>query len=70
MVGALVCVSRTGKRFKVGSGLTDAQRHHSHAPKIGTVITYKYFELTTDGIPRFPTFMRERHDVDASVFES
>jgi len=26
MVGSLVCVSRTGAMFKVGSGLTDSMR--------------------------------------------
>ena len=66
VVGALVCVSRTGARFKVGSGLTDAQRQPNIVPKIGSVITYKYFELSADGVPRFPTFLRSRPDVDAA----
>ena len=26
----------------------------------GTVITYKFQELTNDGLPRFPVFMRVR----------
>lgn len=64
--GALVCRSRTGKTFKVGSGLTDAQREAP--PAVGSVITYKYNELTNDGIPRFPTFLRPRPDVDAADF--
>lgn len=68
-VGALVCKARNGKMFKVGSGFTDEQRAFNKAPKAGTVITYKFFELTTDGIPRFPTFLRVRPDVDASEFE-
>lgn len=70
MVGSLVCVSRRGARFKVGSGLTDAMRSPRAAPKPGTVITFKYFELTKDGIPRFPTFLRVRPDVDKSEFPS
>ena len=69
-VGSLVCISRTGARFKVGSGLTDKMRGHRQAPAAGTVITFKYFELTKDGIPRFPTFLRIRPDVDASEFPS
>lgn len=70
MVGSLVCVSRAGARFKVGSGLTDAMRTTRAAPQPGTVITFKYFELTKDGIPRFPTFLRVRPDVDKSEFPS
>lgn len=40
----------------------------SRAPKIGSVIAFKYFELTKDKIPRFPTFLRIRPDVDANEF--
>lgn len=68
MIGSLVCVLRNGGRFKVGSGLTDYQRSHSSAPKIGSVITFKYFELSADGIPRFPTFLRVRPDVSPAEF--
>ncbi len=69
MVGSLVCVSRSGARFKVGSGLTDDMRKYSNAPKKGTVITFKYFELSPeDGIPRFPTFLRVRPDADPKEF--
>jgi DNA ligase-1 len=68
MVGSLICITKAGLTFKVGSGLSDDQRSYSSAPKKGTVITYKYFELTKDGIPRFPTFMRIRPDVGKSAF--
>jgi DNA ligase 1 len=56
LMGALVVKNKAGKTFKVGSGFTDKER--AKPPKKGTVITYRYFELTKDGIPRFPTFMR------------
>ena len=69
-VGALCCMLRSGARFKVGSGLTDVQRQFANAPKVGCVITFKYFELSGDGIPRFPTFLRLRPDVAASKFPS
>ena len=49
-VGSLVCVTRSGARFKVGSGLTDAMRGYKVSPQPGTVITFKFFELTKDGI--------------------
>lgn len=54
--GALLCVLPSGKKFKVGSGLTDAQRNKP--PPIGSTITFGYFELTKGGVPRFPTFKR------------
>lgn len=68
MVGSLVCKLKDGSIFKVGSGLADNERTQKSAPKIGTVITFKYFELTKDGIPRFPTFLRVRPDVSSLEF--
>ena len=65
---SLVCKLKNGSMFKVGSGLSDSQRSYQTAPGVGTVITFKYFELTKDGIPRFPTFLRVRPDVAASDF--
>ena len=29
----------------------------AHPPKIGTIITYRFQELTNDGIPRFPSYV-------------
>jgi len=55
MCGALMCEYR-GKMFKVGSGLTDADRRSP--PKIGCKITFGFFEITTAGVPRHPTFKR------------
>ena len=57
-LGALVCIDASGKRFKVGTGLSDADRRNP--PLTGTVITYKFQELTNAGLPRFPVFMRVR----------
>lgn len=37
--------------------------------KVGTVITFKYFEFTNDGVPRSPTFMRVRPDVSPDEFK-
>ena len=68
MVGSLVCKLKNGCMFKVGSGLADSERSYDSAPPIGSVITFKYFELTKDGIPRFPTFLRIRPDREASEF--
>jgi len=59
--GALVCETPDKRRFKVGSGLSDAQRRDP--PKTGSVITYRYQELTNANIPRFPTLAGERVDL-------
>jgi uncharacterized Fe-S cluster protein YjdI len=61
MVGALECELPNGKRFDVGSGLTMDQRRK--APKKGSVITFKFQELSNNGHPRFPTFLRVRNDL-------
>jgi hypothetical protein len=61
MVGALECELTNGKRFDVGSGLTMDQRRK--APKKGSVITFKFQELSNNGHPRFPVFLRVRTDL-------
>ena len=61
-VGALSVVTPGGVRFAIGSGLKDADR--DDPPKIGSIVTYRYQELTDAGIPRFPTFVRIRDDFD------
>jgi DNA ligase-1 len=60
-LGALECVLSNGKAFSVGTGLSDAER--DAPPPIGTVISFRYQELTPDGIPRFPSYLGVRDDV-------
>lgn len=60
MTGALVMEMPGGKRFRIGSGLTDALRRQP--PPIGTRITYRYQQLTKNGVPRFPRYLRVRDD--------
>ncbi|CAG8476515.1 5523_t:CDS:2, partial [Cetraspora pellucida] len=55
MTGALKCVMACGKKFKVGSGLSDNERRKP--PKIGSIIVYRCQELSDSGSPRFPTFV-------------
>lgn len=55
-MGAVLCQLDDGTEFAVGSGFTDAQR--DNPPAIGSVITFKYQELTDGGVPRFPVFVR------------
>ncbi|XP_025115282.1 uncharacterized protein LOC112576783 isoform X2 [Pomacea canaliculata] len=59
--GALRCRMACGTEFSVGSGLSDKDR--KHPPKIGSIITYKFQELTKGGHPRFPTFLGIRIDM-------
>lgn len=61
-MGALLCKTADHRKIKIGTGFTDEQRENP--PKIGQIITYKYFELTKDGNPRFPSFYRIREDLD------
>lgn len=64
MTGALLLEMPDGRRFRVGSGLSDALRHEP--PPLGTVVTYRYRGLTGGGIPRFATFWRIRALPDGS----
>lgn len=59
MTGSLLVETPDGRRFRLGSGLSDAQR--DDPPPVGTWVTYRYRELTPGGLPRFPRFLRQRH---------
>jgi DNA ligase 1 len=56
LLGALEVRTPQGRRFLIGSGLPDALR--SDPPPIGSVVTYRYHDLTGSGLPRFASFMR------------
>ncbi|HSO34089.1 MAG TPA: DNA ligase, partial [Labilithrix sp.] len=60
-LGALECDLPDGTRFSVGTGFSDAERESP--PPVGAVITFRYQELTTDGVPRFPSYIGVRDDV-------
>lgn len=64
MTGALALEMPDGKRFRLGSGLTDALRRQP--PSVGTQITYRYLDLTKNGVPRHPRYLRVRDDFGAS----
>lgn len=59
--GALEAQLPNGKKFHIGTGLSDAER--KDPPAIGSVVTFRYFELTEDGIPRFPSYVGVRIDL-------
>lgn len=56
ITGALDVKTSDGLRFKLGTGLSDAQR--KAPPAIGSTVTYTYRDLTPSGKPRFASFLR------------
>ncbi len=60
MLGALRMRLPDGREFSLGSGLSDALRREP--PPIGSLVTYRFRDLTASGLPRFPTFLRIRHE--------
>lgn len=61
MLGALVVEHHDGRRFRIGTGFTDAQR--TDPPPPGSWVTYRYNGLTSTGLPRFARFMRIRDEM-------
>lgn len=59
-IGALLVQDAHGRRFALGSGLSDADRRHP--PRPGAVVTYRYDGLTAKGTPRFARYLRVRGD--------
>jgi DNA ligase 1 len=59
-LGALLVELADGTRFSVGTGFSDAERETP--PPVGSVITFRYQELSEGGVPRFPSFVGVRGD--------
>ena len=60
-VGALQVQMPSGQRFFLGSGLSDEDR--LSPPRLGSVVTYRFRDVTPQGVPRFATFLRVHHGV-------
>lgn len=56
MLGALEVEDGQGRRFRIGTGFTDAMRRDP--PPLGSLVTFKYRGRTGEGIPRFASFLR------------
>jgi DNA ligase 1 len=64
-LGALLVELGNGTQFSVGTGFSDAERERP--PAIGTVITFRYQELSEAGVPRFPSYVSVRRDLTVSA---
>jgi DNA ligase-1 len=58
MLGALVVVTPQGRRFRLGTGFSDALRRNP--PMVGSTVTYRYRDFTSTGLPKFASFLRIR----------
>ena len=63
-LGALAVVLPDGTQFSVGTGFSDFQRENP--PTVGSLITFRYQELSDRGVPRFPSFVRVCPDAKQS----
>lgn len=57
-LGALLVELEDGTRFAVGTGFSDAERQDP--PPVGSVIAFRYQELSEGGVPRFPSYVGVR----------
>ncbi|MDB5850602.1 MAG: ligase [Rhodoferax sp.] len=60
-MGALLVQTPEGRRFKLGTGFSDAQRRSP--PAVGSWVTYRFRDVNPSGLPRFASFMRVREDL-------
>ncbi|WP_242469486.1 DNA ligase [Rhabdochromatium marinum] len=58
LLGALLVEDDQGRRFRIGTGFSDAERRNP--PPIGSTITFQYQGETTTGLPRFARYLRVR----------
>ena len=61
LVEAPAADGKPARRFRLGSGFSDAER--TSPPPAGTWVTYRYRGFNDSGIPRFASFLRVREDM-------
>jgi DNA ligase-1 len=64
-LGALLVEMPNGITFSVGTGFSDAEREQP--PDVGSIITFRYQELSEAGVPRFPSFVGVRAAAEPSL---
>lgn len=64
-LGALLVEMDDGTTFAVGTGFSDAER--ANPPPAGSLITFRYQELSDRGVPRFPSYVGIRADAQPSL---
>ncbi|PAV25500.1 DNA ligase [Tamilnaduibacter salinus] len=62
MMGSLLVELENGRRMRIGTGFSHAERENP--PEPGAVITYRYYGRTSTGLPRFASFMRVRRPAE------
>ena len=63
-LGALLVEMANGTKFAVGTGLSDSERENP--PGVGSLITFRYQELSDRGVPRFPSYVGVRAEAAPS----
>ena len=63
-LGALLVEMANGIKFSVGTGFSDAEREQP--PSVGSLITFRYQELSDGGVPRFPSYVGIRRATSPS----
>jgi len=61
MLGSMLVEEPDGTRFRLGTGLTDAER--ADPPPIGSGVSFKHHGRTKNGLPRFASFLRPADDL-------
>lgn len=61
-LGALLVAMADGLQFKIGSGFSDAEREKP--PPVGATITFSFYGRYQSGVPKFPSYLRIRRDLD------
>jgi DNA ligase-1 len=66
-MGALICTTKAGIEFNIGTGFTVQQRQELWGQReklVGTLVKFKHFEIGAQQAPRFPVFLGLRAEID------
>lgn len=67
-LGALAVELPDGTSFSIGTGFSDKQRESP--PPIGSLVTFRYQELSDRGVPRFPSYVGVRVEAAPTASKS